>query len=143
MKRIFFIAALALATRYSVSLFVETSTMKIRLLVDGRTMTVTLDDNPSSRNFLSLLTLTLKLKDYAGTEKIADLPRNLSEEGVPSGFDPDVGDIAYYTPWGNLAIFYRDFGYAGGLVKLGHLDEVEGVFDVPGEITVTIEPIQY
>lgn len=142
MKRIFFIAAPVLATLYSVSLLGETSTMKIRLLVDGRTLTATLDDNPTSRDFLSLLPLTLKLEDYAGTEKIADLPRKLSEEGVPSGFDPDVGDITYYAPWGNLALFYRDFGYASGLIKLGHLDEVEGVFNVPGAITVTIEPFQ-
>jgi hypothetical protein len=33
-----------------------------------------------------------------------------------------VGDIAYYAPWGNLAIFYKDFGYSRGLVKLGRLD---------------------
>ncbi|MEH7502625.1 cyclophilin-like fold protein [Neobacillus drentensis] len=23
--------------------------------------------------------------------------------------DPSVGDFTYYSPWGNLAIFYRDF----------------------------------
>ena len=33
-----------------------------------------------------------------------------------------IGDIAYYAPWGNLAIFYRDFSYSTGLVKLGKLD---------------------
>jgi hypothetical protein len=32
-----------------------------------------------------------------------------------------VGDITYYAPWGNLAIFYRDFGYSPGLVRLGHI----------------------
>ena len=35
---------------------------------------------------------------------------------------PEVGDLTYYAPWGNLAIFYRDFGYAKGLVKLGRID---------------------
>jgi hypothetical protein len=33
-----------------------------------------------------------------------------------------VGDITYYAPWGNLAIFYKDFSYSAGLIKLGTLD---------------------
>jgi hypothetical protein len=36
--------------------------------------------------------------------------------GAPAGSDPSVGDITYYAP-GNLAIFYRDFGYSRGLFK--------------------------
>ena len=36
--------------------------------------------------------------------------------------EPTAGDIAYYAPWGNLAIFYRDFGYSRGLVSLGRLE---------------------
>ena len=35
--------------------------------------------------------------------------------------EPDVGAFTYYAPWGNLAIFYRDFGYAVGLVELGRI----------------------
>ncbi|ELZ92649.1 cyclophilin-like fold protein [Haloferax sulfurifontis] len=42
--------------------------------------------------------------------------------GSDDGVDPEVGDITYYAPWGNLAIFYREFGYASGLVKLGHIE---------------------
>ncbi|WP_337926728.1 cyclophilin-like fold protein [Paenibacillus caui] len=30
--------------------------------------------------------------------------------------------ITYYAPWGNLAIFYRDFRYSSGLIKLGSID---------------------
>jgi hypothetical protein len=33
-----------------------------------------------------------------------------------------VGDIAYYAPWGNLAIFHKDFGYSDGLIILGKID---------------------
>ncbi len=58
--------------------------------------------------------LTLTLEDYASTEKISDLPKRVSTEGAPSGSDPSVEDIAFYAPWGNLAIFYRDAGYANG-----------------------------
>jgi hypothetical protein len=38
-------------------------------------------------------------------EKIGDLPKKLSTDGAPTGSNPNVGDIAYYAPLGNLAIF--------------------------------------
>jgi hypothetical protein len=117
----------------------ESPAMKIRLIVDGRTLTATLVDSPTTRDFLALLPITLTLKDYASTEKIAYLPRKLSEQGAPAGVDPAVGDFTYYAPWGNLALFYKDFGYAKGLIKLGTLDGGAKVFDVPGSVTVTIE----
>jgi hypothetical protein len=37
----------------------------------------------------------------------------------PAGSEASVGDITYYAPWENLAIFYNDFGYASRLVILG------------------------
>lgn len=114
--------------------------MQIRLTVNGHSMTATLIDSPTTRDFLSLLPLTLELEDYAGTEKIAYLSRKLSEEDAPAGVDPSVGDITYYAPWGNLALFYRDFGYAKDLIKLGSLDEGVEVLNVPGSVTVTIAP---
>src|SRR5437867_814222 len=96
--------------------------MKIRIKLDSKTLTATLDDNATTRDFVALLPLTLTLRDYNRTEKVSDLPKKLSTKGAPSGRDPNVGDIAYYAPWGNIAIFYRDFGYSAGLVKLGKLD---------------------
>src|SRR6266498_1218261 len=82
----------------------------------------TRENNATTRDFVALLPLTLTLRDYNRTEKISDLPKKLSTEGAPSGSDPNVGEIAYYAPWGNIAIFYREFGYSAGLVKLGKLD---------------------
>ena len=88
----------------------KSDSMKIRLRVNDKTITATLIDSKTTRDFISLLPLTVTLEDYAGTEKISDLPKRLSTEGAPSGGDPSVGDIAYYAPWGNLSIFYRDSG---------------------------------
>ena len=116
--------------------------MKIRLTIDGKAVDATLLDNATARDFLSLLPMTLTLKDYAATEKIADLPRKLSTADAPEGVDPAVGDITYYAPWGNLAIFYRDFGYAKGLVKLGRIDSGIEALGVPGALKVTIEPLE-
>ncbi|MDB5771525.1 MAG: hypothetical protein JWM42_1899 [Burkholderia sp.] len=117
----------------------KVSTMKIRMDVEGTAITATLVGNATSRDFVSLLPLTLTLKDYAATEKISDLPRRLSTKGAPPGSDPSIGDITYYSPWGNLAVFYRDFGYSNGLVKLGKIDSGVEALNRPGPLKVTIE----
>ena len=116
--------------------------MKIRMTVEGTPLTATLDDSETARDFASLLPLSLTLNDYAATEKVSDLPRRLSTKGAPSGSDPDVGDLAYYAPWGNLAVFYRDFGYSTGLVKLGAIDAGVEALQRPGPLRVTIERLE-
>jgi hypothetical protein len=113
--------------------------MKIRIILDGGTLTATLADNPTARDFASLLPLTLTLSDYASTEKISDLPQKLSRQGASDGIDPTVGDITYYAPWGNLAIFHRDFRYSPGLIRLGVIDAGADVFARPGPMRATIE----
>ena len=114
--------------------------MKIRFMIDGSELaTATLRDNATVRDFLALLPITLTLEDYAATEKISYLPRKLSTAGTPPGSDPSVGDIAYYAPWGNLAIFYKDAGYANGLVLLGRVDASMEAFRTASRSKVTIE----
>ena len=120
----------------------QVRTMKIRMDVEGTAITATLVDSATSRDFASLLPLTLTFKDYAATEKVSDLPRRLSTEGAPPGSDPSIGDIAYYAPWGNLAVFYRDFGYSDGLIKLGTIDSGVDVLNRPGPLRVTIERVE-
>lgn len=96
--------------------------MNIRVIIDGTVLTATLDDSAAARDFASLLPLDLSLSDYASTEKVADLPRRLETDGAPRSYQPSRGDITYYAPWGNLAIFYRDFRDSAGLVPLGTFD---------------------
>jgi hypothetical protein len=95
---------------------------KIAIKVGGKTVAATLKSSAAAKDFASLLPLALGLNDYANAEKIAILPRKLNIQGEPSGSDPDVGDIAYYAPWGNIAIFYKDSPYAQGRVILGKID---------------------
>jgi hypothetical protein len=113
--------------------------MKIRILLNGQSLPASLYDNPSARDFYSLLPLTLTLEDYATTEKIAYPPRKLSTRGAPEGFTPSAGDISYYAPWGNLALFHKSFRYSSGLVSLGKLDSGVELLKAPGKFTVLIE----
>jgi hypothetical protein len=46
----------------------------------------------------------------------------------------------HYAPWGNLAIFYRDFDYSDGLVKLGALTSgIDAFAQHSGDFSVTFE----
>lgn len=112
---------------------------KIRMIVDGQVIAATLADNPTARDFVSMLPLTVTLSDYADTEKIVYLDRKLSTSGAPAGSTPTAGTIAYYAPWGNLAIFYRDFAYSRGLIPLGRIDTGLVALKSGGALKVRIE----
>ena len=117
-------------------------TMTIRMTIEGTAVTATLDDNETARDFASLLPLTLTLKDYAATEKISDLPKKLRTAEAPPGYEPSAGDVTYYAPWGNLALFHKDFSYSAGLVRLGAIDSGVEALRRPGPLKVTIERIE-
>ncbi|WP_336078398.1 cyclophilin-like fold protein [Paenibacillus sp. 203] len=121
----------------------QTTNIKIKLIFNNEEVMVSMYDNPTSQDFLQRLPMTITFEDYAGTEKISRLEKRLSIEAAPSGIDPSVGDFTYYSPWGNLAIFYQDFGYSSGLVKLGHIEVgVEKLVKMNGSFTMTIEQAQ-
>lgn len=115
-------------------------TLKMRFVLDGEEITVTMEDNPASRDFLSMLPLTLSFEDYNGTEKISYLPRKLNAQGAPSSCNPSAGSVAYYMPWGNLAIFYRDFRHSNGLVPLGKIEGgIEKLARKQGNFSISLE----
>lgn len=111
--------------------------MDIRVTLDGRPVDAALNDSPAARDFATLLPLTLDLKDFHNTERVADLPRNLDTAGAPEPTAPRVGDIAYYAPWGNLALFYQNGpAPSADLLVLGHLDVDAGQLGRATRITV-------
>lgn len=78
------------------------------------------EDNPTVRDFLSRLPLTMELEEYAGREKIGYFEPRLATEGSP-GSDPEDGDLIYFKPWGNLGFYYdtSGIGYSDQTVHIG------------------------
>ena len=126
----------------AMSAFAQELPMKIRLHVNSDMATATLVDNATARDFAALLPLSLTLVEFAKVERIGDLPRKLSTAGAPVGMDPVAGDITYYAPWNNLAIFAGDNVYANGLVRIGKVDTGLVALQRPGPLKVRIERIQ-
>ncbi|QLA79719.1 MULTISPECIES: cyclophilin-like fold protein [unclassified Acidovorax] len=119
--------------------FAQQGPMKIHLHIDGAIATATLDNNAAARDFVAQLPLSLTLQNYAEIERIATLPRKLSTPAASMGMTPVTGDIAYYAPWGNLAIYLSSTVHDRGLVRLGKVDSGLAALQRPGPFAVRIE----
>ena len=114
--------------------------MEVTMTVGGQEVTITLLDNATARSLWEQLPLTLKFEDFNGTEKIAYPSETLSQEGAPASYDPDAGDVTVYGPWGNIAIFYENYGDSAGLIPVGHIDSgLEVLSGQDGDFTATLE----
>jgi hypothetical protein len=118
----------------------EATDVRIRLDFHNLTLTATLFDNPTARDLVSMLPLNLTIEDYGRNEKIVRLPRKLTEEGSGAFGNEQPGDLCYFKPWGNLALFYSDYRW-DGLIRLGRFDNGFEPLLVRGEYPVRIERI--
>ena len=128
------------AAQQGTDLKTQKTDMRARFSFSDQVMTATLYDNPSARDFYSLLPLDLTIENYGRNEKITYLPRKLTEEG--SGFfgNEQPYDLCYFMPWGNLAMFYADYKYPG-LIRLGRFEEGYQALHIPGEFPLKIDAI--
>jgi hypothetical protein len=98
---------------------------RVQFAVGDAGIIVRIADNPTSRDFVSMLPLTLEFEDFADMEKIGYLPRELTTEGSTGGA-PANGDLIYFVPWGNLGFFYnaerRDPSYDDRVIPIGTIE---------------------
>ncbi|WP_206427800.1 cyclophilin-like fold protein [Bacillus sp. FJAT-42376] len=113
---------------------------RIKLEFNGHTVIVKMYDHPTSRDFIERLPLSLPFKDYANNEKISVLEEPLTVKDAPAGSKPSAGDLAYFSPWGNLALFYGDYDFSPGLILLGKMEEGgEHIKNMQDETIVRLE----
>jgi len=118
-----------------------TLNMKINIKVSGKTVTATVMDNPTARDFVSLLPLNLSMNDLFGREKFAHLLKALSERG-PRTHSYEVGDIAYWSPAHDVAIYYKQDGEpipSPGIIPIAKISAGSERFNVPASVKVSIE----
>lgn len=101
----------------------ELNTMNIEIIIGDQVLHGELYDNETAQDLISQLPIEVMLEDYANTEKIFYPAEKLSTKNAPSGYEPTAGDITYYAPWGDIAIFYKNFVFSGGLISVGRIDE--------------------
>uniref|UniRef100_UPI0031017FE7 cyclophilin-like fold protein n=1 Tax=Neorhizobium sp. EC2-8 TaxID=3129230 RepID=UPI0031017FE7 len=126
-------------TAMSANTNAEESFMKIRFTFGEDNFTASLHDNPSARDFVSMLPLNIKIEDYSNNEKITYLPRKLTTEGSSPFGNERPGDLCYYAPWGDIVFFYANYRYSSGLIRLGRLDSGIQPLLTRGEFPLRIE----
>ena len=88
------------------------------------------------------LPLELKFENYGGIEKISYLPKELDISNAPKSCTPKTYDLTYYSPWGNLAFFTKDFRHSNGLIPLGKIESgFENLEDIDKALSVRIEKL--
>ncbi|WP_243356765.1 cyclophilin-like fold protein [Bacillus litorisediminis] len=122
---------------------VNMENVKVKLTFNNEEVIVNMYDNSASRDFLAQLPLTVTLEDYIGKEKISILQKKLSVDRVSSKNQPQKGDFAYFSPWGNIAIFYKGLADpTNDLIILGEIESGKENFEnIQGDFTVHIEKV--
>lgn len=96
---------------------------KIVIRKGNKQVIVKLGQGSAAKDLYKHLPLKVKFEDFNSTEKIAYLNTALNMQGEPKGYTPQVGDLAYYAPWKNLSVFYKDFRYSENLIYLGKIEK--------------------
>ncbi|MGO4649623.1 cyclophilin-like fold protein [Nocardia sp. 2YAB30] len=117
----------------------ETTFMQIRLRIGTTEATARLYDNPTARDFASLLPLTLTVYDLGGREKAGTLPRALAGGPGQSGYR--IGQLGYWAPSHDLAIYYLEDGFRipnPGIAMIGEIEHGLDAITATDPTTLTI-----
>jgi hypothetical protein len=115
--------------------------MKIQIKVNDGIVSARTIDGPTARDFITLLPLTLTMNDLFKREKFGSLPRAISNDGKHT-HSYALGDIAYWPPGPDVAVFYRHDGEAipePGIIVLGKVTSGLEALKVRGPVTVRFE----
>ncbi|MFX1240692.1 MAG: cyclophilin-like fold protein [Promethearchaeota archaeon] len=94
--------------------------MQINVQYNSYTIVYELNNSQAAKELYEQLPLTITVEDFGNNEKIFYPPKKLDTTGTPLA-NAQFGTLAYYAPWGDVVMFYDDFGSASGLYELGNV----------------------
>ncbi|WP_022850836.1 cyclophilin-like fold protein [Limisalsivibrio acetivorans] len=110
--------------------------MRISVESNGKTTVFELNGSDAALELYDQLPMDIKVEDYSNDEKIFYPPEKLSTENTPKA-DSKKGSLAYFAPWGDVVMFYKDFGSASGLYELGKaVSGTENIKEMSGTIRI-------
>ena len=92
--------------------------MKIKVTDGNNEVVFLLNDSNAAKSLYEQLPLTLEVENYNSNEKIFYPPNKLDTTDAVEGGGP-FGSLAYFSPWGNVIMYYSPFGSYPGLYALG------------------------
>lgn len=115
----------------------EKTSMKIQIENNETTITYELNESDGAKQLYEQLPLKVEVENFSTNEKIFYPPKKLDTKDTPMA-NAKTGTLAYYAPWGDVVMFYDDFGKGQGLYELGEV--VSGKNDIKnlkGTITIS------
>ena len=79
---------------------------QMRLIINGKEFTVTLNDNLTVDELKTMLPLDLILQNYEGHEYYGSLPKHISQRGVKMTSTAHSQGIYYYDGWKAFTVLY-------------------------------------
>lgn len=105
---------------------------------EGNLIVFQLNHSAAAESLDSQLPLSVLVENYGDHEKIFYPPEKLDISNTPLAEGP-AGTLAYYEPWGNIAIYYGACGGASGLYELGDtISGAEYLSEMSGEIYIDV-----
>lgn len=115
--------------------FSEAIHMRMKLTANGKEIIIKLNNNETAKDLAATLPCELDFSDFGGSEKIAYPTKTLNTVGTSSGTQPNAGDLTLYKPWGNLALFYKDYSYSSDLIPFGSIEKgTENISMLDGKV---------
>ncbi|MBM7421319.1 MULTISPECIES: cyclophilin-like fold protein [Chryseobacterium] len=89
----------------------STNTLKISVEAnnDGNIIIFELNNSSAAQSLYNQLPLTLPVQNYSSNEKIFYPPQSLDLTNTPV-VGGTAGGLAYYAPWGNVIMYYGNYG---------------------------------
>lgn len=116
----------------------EAEPMKIKVTDGTHTVVFELNDSKAAKSLYDQLPLTLGVENYSDDEKIF-YPEKL-DTSDPVDADAKKGTLAYFSPWGDVVMYYRDYGSYPGLYELGQaVSGAEEIEHLSGTLQITKE----
>lgn len=111
---------------------------KMRITVNGHTLTATLENNVTAQAFAAKLPITLPMMDLYGREMCYRFPKALPTDNARTrGYE--VGEIVYYPPMHSFVIMYEQNGEHFQMQSIGRVEGNVGIFDGIGDVDVRFE----
>lgn len=112
----------------------RTELQRISVQFGENTVVYELNDSPAAASLCEQLPITVEVEDYSTNEKIFYPGQELDTTDTPTA-EGGAGTLAYYSPWGDVVMFYNDYDANPSLFELGQA--VSGT-ELIGEMTGTI-----
>ncbi|MDH4944153.1 cyclophilin-like fold protein [Sulfurimonas sp. C5] len=110
--------------------------MEITILSNDIKIVFQLNNSKAAKELYGQLPLEIKVENFSDNEKIFYPPTKLSIVDSPMA-NAKNGTLAYYAPWGDVVMFYKDFGNASGLYELGRcIKGCEDIKNISGTIKI-------